>query len=70
MREDGQAPLPHGTLEQFDFASLSSIEERQVKEPASLAFVAEASNFLLLVPPGVGQSHMAVALALRSMENG
>ncbi len=40
------------TLEQFDFAFQPSIDERQVRELASLAFVAEATNLLLLAPPG------------------
>ncbi len=47
-----------------------SIDERLVKELANLAFVAEATNVLLLGPPGVGKTHLAIALALRSMENG
>ena len=44
------------TLEQFDFAFQPSIDERLVKELANLAFVAEASNILLLGPPGVGKT--------------
>ena len=58
------------TLEQFDFAFQPSIEERLVKELANLAFVAEATNVLLLGPPGVGKTHLAIALALRAIENG
>ena len=46
------------TLEQFDFSFQQSIDERQVKELASLAFVAEATHILLLGPPGVGKTHL------------
>ena len=58
------------TLEQFDFGFQPSIDERQVKELANLAFVAEATNLLLLGPPGVGKTHLAVALAIKAIERG
>ena len=65
------AKLPfHRTLDDFDFSFQPSIDERQVKELATLAFVSEATNILLLGPPGVGKTHLAVALALKSIENG
>ena len=58
------------TLEQFDFGFQPSIDECLVKELANLAFVGEATNALLLCPPEVGKTYLAVALALRSIENG
>ena len=65
------AKLPfQRTLEQFDFSFQPSIDERQVRELATMAFVSEATNVLLLGPPGVGKTHLAVALALKSIENG
>ena len=65
------AHLPfHRTLEQFDFSFQPSIDERQVMELASLSFVTEATNLLLLGPPGVGKTHLAVALALKAIEKG
>ncbi len=65
------AHLPfHRTLEQFDFGFQPSIDQRQVRELATLVFVADAANVLLLGPPGVGKTHLAVGLAIRAIEQG
>ena len=58
------------TLEQFDFGFQPSVDERLVKELANLAFVAEATNILLLGSPGVGKTHLVVALALKALGQG
>ena len=65
------AHLPYyRTLEQFDFGFQPSIDERQVRELATLAFVADAANVIFLGPPGVGKTHLAVALGIRAIEQG
>jgi len=58
------AHLPYvKTFDQFDFAFQPSIDERQIRELRTLRFVHEASNVILLGPPGVGKTHLAVSLA-------
>jgi DNA replication protein DnaC len=65
------AHLPYvKTFDQFDFAFQPSIDERQVRELRTLRFVHEASNVILLGPPGVGKTHLAVALAETAIQSG
>src|ERR1700686_1824038 len=51
------------TFEHFDFGFQPSLDERQIRELRSLRFIHEASNVILLGPPGVGKTHLSVALA-------
>ena len=58
------------TLDQFDFAFQPSIDRKVVRELAGLAFVERAGNVVLLGPPGVGKTHLGVALGVKAVEAG
>ena len=58
------------TLDQFDFEFQPSIDRRQVRELAGLSFVERAENVVLLGPPGVGKTHLAIALGVKAVEAG
>src|SRR6266545_2273533 len=58
------------TLDQFEFDFQPSLDRKQVRELAGLAFVERAHNVVLLGPPGVGKTHLAIALAMKAVEAG
>jgi len=58
------------TLDQFDFDFQPSIDRRQVRELAGMSFVERAHNVILLGPPGVGKTHLAIALGVKAVEAG
>lgn len=57
-------------LEQFDFQFPTSIDEKKIRELASLRFLERHENVVLLGPPGVGKTHLAISLGMEAIRNG
>src|SRR5256884_4791346 len=58
------------TLEAFDFAFQPSLSERLLWELADLSFVQTATNVIFLGPPGVGKTHLSLALSVKALAAG
>jgi DNA replication protein DnaC len=65
------AHLPYQKrLDQFDFSAQPSIDRRLIDELATGRFLSDGRNVVLLGPPGVGKTHLAIALGVQIAELG
>jgi DNA replication protein DnaC len=65
------ASLPTAaTLDDLDYDASPALDRSLIDDLATLRFVEQASNVLLIGPPGVGKTHIAVGLARRAAEAG
>lgn len=53
-------------LEEFDFSFQPKIDEKLIRELACLNFMESAKNIIFLGPPGVGKTHLAIALGIKA----
>jgi DNA replication protein DnaC len=58
------------SLDSFEFDEQPSLDRRLINELQSLAFIERAENVVLLGPPGVGKTHIAIGLGVRALQAG
>ena len=58
------------TIEEYDFSFHPDLDKRSVMSLFDLQFIGQKENVIFLGPPGVGKSHLAVALAIKAAHFG
>jgi DNA replication protein DnaC len=54
------------TIEQFDFSFQPALNEKEILQLSSLFFIQQKHNIIFLGPPGVGKTHLAIALGIKA----
>ena len=57
-------------LEEFDYRFQTSITKRQVNELLDFTFIDNRANLIFIGPPGVGKTHLAIGIGLKSINAG
>lgn len=57
-------------LEDYDFSLQPSLDRRLIADLETGRYLANATNVLLLGPPGVGKTHLAIGLGRKAIEQG
>ena len=58
------------TLEDFNYDHLPSLRRDLLAHLATSTYVSKAENVVLLGPPGIGKTHLAIGLGIKAAQNG
>lgn len=58
------------TIDEYDFCFQPTLDRQKVLSLFDLTFLSRKDNVMLLGPPGVGKTHLAVALAVKACHSG
>jgi DNA replication protein DnaC len=58
------------TIDEFDFTFQPKLDRQKIMSLFDLTFVRQKGNVIFLGPPGVGKTHLAVALAIKACQSG
>ena len=57
------------TMDEFDFSFQKSIDRSVIEDLMTMRFIHNHENVVFLGPPGVGKTHLSVALGIRALQS-
>ena len=58
------------TIEEYDFTFHPHLDKKSIMELFDLSLLPKHENVIFLGPPGVGKTHLAIALAIKACYHG
>ncbi|SET08377.1 DNA replication protein DnaC [Anaerobranca gottschalkii DSM 13577] len=66
-----QALFPeYKTIDEFDLAEQQSLSRRQLNQLLEFTWIEQGFNLIMLGPPGVGKTHLAIGLGIHAIHSG